>query len=313
MPTIKTIQDFTAAVHTALASAFPECMVKVIDVSKNNGVHLTGLTIRPQNKNIAPTIHMEPYFAAFQSGQPLATVTDQIIKTCTYTLSCSNAGTDEGISIDFPHIKDKICYKLVGMDKNSELLSTVPHRDFLDLAIVYYIHLSSTDNVVATINITDSLAHAWGADEETLYNLARTNTPALNRGCVAPMLDTIDSIMGIHQTHNRATRSYEGFNFTYTDSGLFPMYVATNQSKAYGACILLYDGFLDAVAEKFGSFYILPSSIHELIIVPAKPGIASDLKQMVNEINGTETSAEDVLSGSCYYYDAETRQLKIAA
>lgn len=289
-------------------------MVKVIDVTKNNSVHLTGLTIRPQNKNIAPTVYMEPYFSAYQSGQPFETITDQIIKTCTYALSCSNAGTDDIILTDFTHIKDKICYKLVGRDKNSELLSTVPHRNFfIDLALVYYILLSSADNVMATINITDSHAQAWGADEETLYNLARTNTPALNRGCVAPMLDVLGGIMEMRQTHKRKTRSYEGFDLTCADSDSFPMWVATNQTKTYGASILLYDGFLDAVAEKFGSFYILPSSIHELIILPAKPGIASDLKQMVNEINGTETSAEDVLSGSCYYYDAKTRQLKIAA
>ena len=46
---------------------------------------------------------------------------------------------------------------------NSELLTTVPHRDYLDLSIVYYIRPAQTDNGLATLNVTDSPAHtrAW--------------------------------------------------------------------------------------------------------------------------------------------------------
>ena len=313
MPKINTINDFSAAVHTALSAAFSDHRIEAVNVTKNNGVHLTGLTIYPKNKKVAPTIYLEPYFTALQSGQPLTTVINQIINSCMNALSCSENDIDVGNITDFAYVKDKVCYKLVNTGMNSELLSTVPHRDYLDLAIVYYIPLSLTDNGLATLNITDGLAHIWGTDEETLYKLACSNTPVLNRGCITPMLDIMGGIMKIHQTHKHETRSYEGFDFTYTDSSSFPMCIATNQNKTYGASILLYDGFLETAAERFGSFYILPSSIHELIIVPAKFGNASDLKQMVNEINGTEVPAEEVLSGSCYCYDTDTHELKIAA
>ena len=313
MPKINTINEFINAAHTALAAAFPECRVETVNATKNNNVHLTGLTVYPQNKKVAPTIYLEPYFDALQSGQPFATVINQIINSCMNALSCSENDIDVGNITDFEQMKQKICYKLVNTGMNSELLSTVPHRDYLDLAIVYYIPLSLTDNGLATLNITDGLAHIWGTDEETLYKLACLNTPVLNRGCITPMLDIMGGIMKIHQTHKHETRSYEGFDFTYTDSSSFPMCIATNQNKTYGASILLYDGFLETAAERFGSFYILPSSIHELIIVPAKFGNASDLKQMVNEINGTEVPAEEVLSGSCYCYDTDTHELKIAA
>lgn len=90
------------------------------------------------------------------------------------------------------------------------------------------------------------------------------------------------------------------------------MYIATNQNKTYGAGILLYDGLLDTVAEKLGNFYVLPSSVHELIIVPEKFGHPFELKQMVEEINGAEVPAEEILSDKCYCYDAQAHELKIA-
>ena len=83
MPTIKTINDFTIAVHTALSAAFPECQIEPSNVTKNNDVHLTGLTIHPKNKKVAPAIYLEPYFNMLRSGQTLETIIDQIISSCT--------------------------------------------------------------------------------------------------------------------------------------------------------------------------------------------------------------------------------------
>lgn len=91
-----------------------------------------------------------------------------------------------------------------------------------------------------------------------------------------------------------------------------PMYVATNQNKTFGAGILLYDGFLDAVAGKLGSFYILPSSVHELIIIPDTFGDPSELKKMVGEINAAEVPEEEVLSDNIFHYGANTHELETA-
>ena len=313
MQTIKTINNFTTAVHTALAAAFPECRIEAASVTKNNGVHFTGLTVRPQSQRIAPTIYMDPYFDMLQSGEPFETVIDQIVSCCTAALSCAQNGIDAGDITDFTQLKDKICYKLVSRDLNRELLSAVPHRDYHDLAVIYYIRLCMTDNGMATITVTDNLARIWGADEETLYNLACTNTPVLNRGCVMPVLDVLDSLCDVKETAARESSTYDNFDFTYTGKSELPMYVATNKNKIYGAGILLYAGLLDAVAGKLGNFYVLPSSVHELIIIPDTFGNPSELKQMVKNINGTEVQAEEILSDNCYHYDAGTHEFKIAA
>ena len=311
MPTIKTINDFTIAVHTALATKFPEYKIEAVNVTKNNDVHLTGITIKPQNKKVAPTLYMEPYFAALKSGQTLAAVIDQIISSCTAALSCSNSGIDAEDITDFEHVKDKICYKLVGRNKNSEFLSAVPHRDYLDLAIVYYLQTTITDNGTATVTVTNDLAHIWGVDESELYDLARKNTPRLNRGIVLALSDTLSGCTNTPQAHSIQT--YDGYDFSTRSSEILPMYIATNTTNTYGAAVILYDGLLKDVAEYLScsGIYAMPSSIHEFICIPDTFGSIEYIKQMVQEINSTEVRPDEVLSDNIYHYDAATRELTV--
>lgn len=306
MHTINTIKDFTAAVHTALSAAFPECQLEPINVTKNNDVHLTGLTIHPKNKKVAPAIYLEPYFNMLRSGQTLETIIDQIISSCTDALSCAENGIDAEAITDFKQVKGRICYKLINRDKNSELLSAAPHRNYHDLAVAYYIQLSQTDNGLATVTITDSLAQTWNIDEETLFSLASSNTPLLCRGIVLTMDNVLDKSV------NSQTKTYDHFDFTCSETHILPMYVATNTNKTYGASVILYAGLLDAAAEKLGSFYALPSSVHEFMFIPDTFGNAEYIKQMVKEINAAKVPEEEVLSDNIYHYDSRTHELKIA-
>ena len=97
------------------------------------------------------------------------------------------------------------------------------------------------------------------------------------------------------------------FDMNVYEDSAFPMYVATNVFKMNGACILLYDGVLKKFAEKIGSdFYILPSSVHEVIFVPANGDMdARYLIQMVKEVNATEVAPDEVLSDNVYIYHAD--------
>ena len=241
-----------------------------------------------------------------KSGNPLEEVIIQIVSSCRAALSCTNAGIGAEDLTDFAYVKDKICYKLVNKHMNSALLTTVPHRDYLDLSIVYYIRLAQTDNGLATLNVTDSLAHTWGVDEETLFSLASSNTPLLCRGIVLTMDNVLDKSV------NSQTKTYDHFDFTCSETHILPMYVATNTNRTYGASVILYAGLLDAAAEKLGSFYALPSSVHEFMFIPDTFGNAEYIKQMVKEINAAEVPEEEVLSDNIYHYDSRTHELKIA-
>jgi len=91
------------------------------------------------------------------------------------------------------------------------------------------------------------------------------------------------------------------------EDNMVPMFVATNSKKVNGAGVILYDGLLRTFAEKIGGdFFILPSSVHEVIFVPANGDIdARHLIQMVKEVNATEVAPDEVLSDNVYMYHAD--------
>lgn len=86
------------------------------------------------------------------------------------------------------------------------------------------------------------------------------------------------------------------------------MYVITNQQEQYGASALLYEDCLRSLADQAGGdLYILPSSIHELIAIPAAGGDPTGLQDLVREINGTKDliSPDEVLSNNVYRYSRD--------
>jgi len=93
------------------------------------------------------------------------------------------------------------------------------------------------------------------------------------------------------------------------------MYVITNQERYFGAAVLLYkDVFKNFATEKEEDLYILPSSTHEVIVIPASlaqyQGIKG-LKEMVKEVNSTHVEPEEFLSDNIYFYDRQTDSIKI--
>lgn len=309
---IKTLDDFTASVLNELLKEFPGCEVQEKPVTKNNGIRLCGITVKPEGASIAQNVYMEEYFADFQKGCTFA----DIIKELKTVYRNSMDGTPAGINVetvrDFSRIKDSICYMLVNKELNAELLQAVPHRDFHGLAVIYYVKLAPVKEGFTTVKVTDSLADLWGIGENDLYQLASVNTPRLDRGCVMPLLN----IPGCpaertgSQDNADGCTHHETFDFSSVSEGSLPMYLATNAGKTHGAAVILYKGLLEAVAERTGSFFVLPSSIHECIFVPGRPKDAETMTKMVKDVNHTEVAADAVLYDGCFYYDAESHELQ---
>ena len=89
------------------------------------------------------------------------------------------------------------------------------------------------------------------------------------------------------------------------------MYVLSNQRRVEGAACMLYPNLVRDFAEAVGSsFYIIPSSVHELLLLPtAHLEESSEIKNMIKEINDSQVSAEEILSYSLYLYDKEERKI----
>lgn len=315
MNQIKTFDNFVASVKDALAKEFPSCQVGIIPVTKNNGVRLQGISVRPKGTSIAPNIYMEKYFSDFQDGRLFADIIKELKSVYRQGMDNAAIGINTDAIQDFSFAKDKICYKLINRELNAGFLSTAPHRDFHGLAVIYYIDLSHAGGEMASVTVTGSLADTWGIDEGRLFGLASINTPKLNRGRISPLSDELDILVGIHSPHNTGCGccQYDGFDFTSVGEGILPLYIATNARKVYGSAVILYKGLLEAVAKITGSFFVLPSSVHECIFAPGEPEDAERMAEMVRSINATQVAAEEVLYDGCFYYNAESHELHRAA
>lgn len=300
--------SFMAAVKRAVSKEFPDCSVESVTTTKNNNVRLKGISISPHGSAISPAVYTDHYFSALKSGCPLETVIENIKNDCRMALGSAAMGIGQDFVKDFHAVKDNICYRLVSKKLNGELLSSIPHREFHDLAVTYYLQLDVTDYGSSTVDITDSLAQIWGVDEAQLYGLAQENTPRLHRGIVMTMWDVLYDTMEPGTLHGIGTDGYGCFDFSRSRPDILPMYVATNVSKTYGSAVILYDGLLNAVAEKIGSFYALPSSIHEFICVPDTVGGPEEITGMVSDINTAEVHPEEVLSENIYHFNAEKHE-----
>ena len=92
-----------------------------------------------------------------------------------------------------------------------------------------------------------------------------------------------------------------------------PLRVLSNVKRVHGAICMLYPDVLENLAqEEQRSFYILPSSVHEVILLAdTGSGLPGELKAMIAEVNSTQVAPEEVLSDSLYYYDFTDKKVKI--
>ena len=270
--------------------------VRVCGMEKNNAVEKSGLMFSQGNETLSQTIYLEEYYQRFQKEEDLTAIVDSLLKL--YENIRVPGLTQIGELTEYSKMKDKIVYRLMNAKKNQKLLENVPHEIFLDLAVVYYLLLAVGEGKSAAVLIKEEQRKVWGVTAQELQEAARANTERNASVEFRNMNEVMKELMG------EDTEDIEED----------PMYVLTNHMRMYGATTLLYDGILEMIEQQVkGAFYVLPSSIHEVIIMAETEEVNRvGLKDMVIEINRTQVAPEEVLSNNVYYYNpAEKKELMI--
>ncbi len=288
-----------------------EIKVSIQDVTKNNGVVLTGLTFTKANVNISPTVYLEDFYEKHQNGMPMEIIIKEIREI--YEKSKLDCDIDMNFFTEYEKAKGRIVYKLIHYDKNRELLKEIPHREYLDLAIVYYYLVDMKEFSNATILIHNKHLDYWKVSEEELYQLAAVNTPKLLKMHFCGMMDVLKELteedFWLEDKEMGENDDDRVFMEAHSEKDATGMYVLSNVSRLYGASAVLYEGVLEYCYERLGgNFFILPSSVHEVILVPDEGQVTREkLSQMVKEVNATQVEEQEQLSDFVYYYNAENR------
>lgn len=273
--------------------------VSVRKVDKNNGVTLTGLCVKQDGTNISPVIYMDSHYEGYKKGSTTPADTADYVA---YICRKKRHAADMRRFLNYGDIKNSIVYSLVNTDKNRELLKDLPHLEYLDLSIIFQCLVEDSEIGTATMLIHNAHAKLWGVSERELYGAASENTPKLCGYELKSIGQILQEIMLEKELPER------------TDSGIsLPLYVLTNRRRTDGAACILYPNFLKDFSEALGrGFYIIPSSVHETLILPAGDmENCGELREMIKEVNDTQLLPEEILSYSLYYYDRENDEVRM--
>lgn len=270
---------------------------------KNNGKKKEGIIVVNPEVNIFPTIYLEEFYERFREGESLDKIVRDILQfyemvKCEHSWDTSNVERYEVI-------RNRIVFKLIHTEKNKELLKKAPHIGVLDLSIVFYALLEVNKEGTVTMLINHEHLQHWNVTKEELYSTACENVKRLLPAQLYAMRRVVDEIL--EPCAGKPENLFEHRNGESEDF----MYVLSNSIRNLGAACMVYPEVLSMAGEIMGEdFYILPSSVHEVILVPVSkaPG-QSELDEMVAEINETQVDDEEVLSGHAYFYERSAKRL----
>lgn len=299
--------EFKDVVTEKFSEYFPEeyrnYEMNVHTVYRTNEI-LDGISFRRPDQAIAPTVYIQDMYRDYRSCNDLDDVMQRTAEL--YVEKTKSADMDISLFDQVP--TDRIYMTLINAADNAELLADSPHREFQDLAITYRILVSRNDVGMMSTRINSGLAARYNLTEPDLYAIAYENTERLFPSVVCPMNDILRALM---ESDNYSDAMIDE---VLEDNNL---YVVTNNQQISGATAVLYEENLQQIADTYGcDLYVIPSSIHEMIVVPEIDTHAESIDQLaeiVCEVNKTAVKESDRLSNQVYKYDNKARELSIVS
>ena len=268
------------------------------EVTKNNGVVKDGVSIRYPDNPVAPTVYLDDLYQMMNDGYSVSELAEN---------TAENIGRQKSDMPEMPKLtqesaRENLYCTVINTADNEEMLKNVPHENIEDLSVVARFKVGENGSFL----VTDDICKSLQMTSEEVMEAAHANTDGQEFKC-----QTMGEVM-------RELMLNDGMPEDYADELIqmqgeqCPMWILTNEQKLDGAVAITSQETMKAAHEKLGEdFYVLPSSRHEVILVPQSVvSDINDLKTMVHDVNATEVSKTDKLSDSVYRFDG--RKLTLA-
>ena len=247
--------------------------LETTEAEKANGVILTGVMIPTAKENVKATVYIDQMYEDGMTIEEAATKVKEIM----YRESSKHVNID--IINDFEKVRPMLRARLYNKATKADIYRSAAPYGFDDLIIVPYI-----ENIInnGSIKVTNGLLKVWGVDADRVIDIAEEN--AKKDVEVRNMMDVLAGY---------------GADLGSMDPSMPQMLVVSNSSMTFGAFGIIAK--LEEFKEKFGSFTVLPSSVHEVIVVNQ---VDDCMSQMVEEVNDTQVELTDQLSNHAYTFAA---------
>lgn len=281
--------NFVAAnIKDFLPAEYQDAEVNVLSFTKLNKSY-TGLSVRKPDSSIVPTVNLDSALRDITDQTQLVKKMEEMVKEI---VEHEDPDFDVMRIKDYSVARSNLFIKVSNAEENAEILETIPHLIREDLAITFHVLLENGGDQFVSTPVQNGMLPLWGIDMDTLVADAMESSQRLMPEKICSLAEQL-GLMGAFIP------------------GESPLVLVTNVYGMHGAAALFYPNVMEKIADRVaGSYYILPSSCHEFLILPENDcyGTVSDMKEMVTSINATEVSEEDKLSDSVYFYNAGTKE-----
>lgn len=284
-------------------------------ICKNNGILLYGVSVLPEKLNIAPTIYLNGFYNDFRKGREYEEIFQHIIQVINQNQL--QEGFDVEFFMNYERLKKHLVFRIINKERNLELLEKVPYKELQDLAVVCHCLIETEQIGTGSILIYHHHLNTWQVSPEQLFMDAAKNSPIVEPWKLHKMSTLVKEILSnTIEGENRAMcddswRKQKDISEGALDDMIkemedvhLPMYVLTNTRRYYGAASIIYQDVMEYIANFFDNdYYILPSSVHELILLSKSDDMdPSVLNEMIRDVNESQVEEEEWLSDHAYLY-----------
>lgn len=311
-------EEFKNVMKQMVKEKFPgEYHVELHKVIKNNQLELDSLVILTEGANVSPQFYMQQIYPRYEQGETMEQLVAEIVST--YQETAQNSWFDrEDLTLEA--CRERIIYRVVSLEKNAQQLEEVPYIPFMDLAITFHCLMVQDEHGIASFRISLDLMQEWGLDHQRLFTIAQDNTMRLFPISMCRMetmlyeyFQQTEQERSLDDLMQTGDENIWGNRAFWAKSREGEPYVITNSIKINGAAVVLYPQCLQHIGENIGgNYYLLPSSIHEMIIMPENTTMSrKELCEMVTEVNEQYVEQDEVLSDAVYYYSCVNKTLQV--
>ena len=289
--------------------------VTIETVTKQNDTKLHAVCIAKENIEFAtasPAIYLEPYYEQLLTGK-ISTefIIKDMLEQYEYGMQLlQEENSIATIAADIHEMANYILPCLINTAENTDYLNDKPHRDMEDLSIMYRIFLPDIGhNEFMSIPVTCHIAEHLNMDEPALYEMALSHmeNTMYSTARFTTLKSTVEEIIHTDIPDKSSIQKTVQHNEHNTP------YILTNKIHSYGAAEIFNRKIMKEVNKMIGSFYVIPCSIHEMLIVKEQPGVTLEqLRQTTKEANRQFVDKSEILSDNIYRYDQKTNTLRIA-
>lgn len=280
-------------------NAGEDMKVEIAAIQKNNGIQKEAIVFSEKEDNLQPVIYLDSIYGQYCAGTELSVCVGFTVGVCRSVMD---------LNIDMAYknwedVRGKIEVTVINKAWNADAMSGIPHREFLDLVLYCRVIIDRNGNGVASTIVRNHMLREWGISEEELWEAAFSNLKTEEFE-----IQDVNEVLGFIFREGDLSGTLDKNEFEPV------LYVLTNKYQNRGAVGMFRTDLLEKFAEQGGcDLYILPSSIHEVLLLKDDEMPVDELRKVVRSVNRGMVDEMDWLSDEVYYYRRGSGKVEIAA